>query len=42
MAIGVENAKPKIYLNLTSAKAEDVEFSSRILRVAKIVGEDER
>jgi hypothetical protein len=37
MAIGIKANKPKIYLNLASAKAEGSNFSSKFLRVVKIV-----
>ena len=42
MAVGLESTKPKIYLNLSSSKAEGVDFNARFLRVVKIVGEDRR
>ena len=39
MAVGLKDNKPKIYLNLTSAKLEGADFSAKFLRVAEIVGE---
>lgn len=38
MAVGLKNNKPKIYLNLSSAKSEGADFSAKFLRVAEIVG----
>ena len=37
MAVGLKDNKPKIYLNLTSAKLEGADFSDKFLRVAEIV-----
>ena len=37
MAVGLKDNKPKIYLNLTSAKREGADFSAKFLRVAEIV-----
>jgi hypothetical protein len=37
MAVGLKDNKPKIYLNLTSAKLEGADFSAKFLRVAEIV-----
>jgi hypothetical protein len=37
MAVGLKDNKPKIYLNLSSAKREGVDFSAKFLRVAEIV-----
>jgi hypothetical protein len=39
MAVGLKDNKPKIYLNLSSAKREGADFSAKFLRVAEIVGE---
>ena len=38
LGIGLENNKPKIYLNLKSSKAEGVDWNPAILKVAKTVG----
>ena len=40
MAVGLKENKPKIYLNLSSAKAEGADFSSKLLRVVEIVREN--
>ena len=37
LGIGVENNKPKIFLNLSSSKAEGVDWNPAILRVAQTV-----
>ena len=37
MAVGLKDNKPKIYLNLSSAKSEGADFSAKFLRVAEIV-----
>jgi len=37
MAVGLKDNKPKIYLNLSSAKREGADFSAKFLRVAEIV-----
>jgi hypothetical protein len=37
MAVGLKDKKPKLYLNLTSAKNEGADFSAKFLRVAEIV-----
>jgi hypothetical protein len=37
MAVGLKDSKPKIYLNLSSAKREGADFSAKFLRVAEIV-----
>jgi hypothetical protein len=37
MAVGLKNNKPKLYLNLSSAKQEGADFSAKFLRVAEIV-----
>jgi len=42
MAVGLKDNKPKIYLNLSSAKREGADFSAKFLRVAEIVDEDSR
>lgn len=42
MAVGIKGNKPKVYLNLSSAKAEGADFSAKFLRVVEIVGEDDR
>jgi len=42
MAIGLKANRPKIYLNLSSARAEGVDFSAKFLRVVEIVVEDDR
>ena len=39
MAVGYKQNNPKIYLNLSSAKAEGTDFNAKFLRVAYIVGE---
>jgi hypothetical protein len=39
MAVGLKDNKPKIYLNLSSAKRERADFSAKFLRVAEIVDE---
>ena len=39
LAVGLKENKPKIYLNLSSAKAEGSDFSARFLRIAEIVDE---
>ena len=41
MAVGLKDNKPKIYLNLTSAKLEGADFSAKFLRVAEIVETEE-
>ena len=40
MAMGLKENKPKIYLNLSSAKAEGADFSAKFLRVVEIVSEN--
>ena len=42
MAVGPKDNKPKIYLNLTSAKREGADFSAKFLRVAEIVDSEEK
>lgn len=42
MAVGLKDNKPKIYLNISSAKREGADFSAKFLRVAEIVDEDSR
>lgn len=42
MAVGLKDNKPKIYLNLTSAKREGADFSAKFLRVAEIVDSEEK
>ena len=37
MAVGLKDQKPKLYLNLNSAKQEGADFSAKFLRVAEIV-----
>ena len=37
MAVGLKDQKPKLYLNLNSAKTEGADFSAKFLRVAEIV-----
>ncbi|MDJ0841767.1 MAG: YfiR family protein [Acidobacteriota bacterium] len=37
LGIGLENSKPKVYLNLKSSKAEGVDWNPAILKVAKTV-----
>ena len=37
MSVGLKDKKPKIYLNLSSAKSEGADFSAKFLRVAEIV-----
>jgi hypothetical protein len=36
IAFGVQNDKPKIYINVTSLKLEDQNISSELLRIAKV------
>ena len=38
LGIGLEDSKPKVYLNLASSKAEGVDWNPAILKVAKKVG----
>ena len=40
MAVGYEDDNPKIYLNLSSAKAEGADFNAKFLRVANIIDEN--
>ena len=40
MAVGLKDNKPKIYLNLSSAKSEGADFSAKFLRVAEIVEQE--
>jgi len=40
MAVGLKEGKPKIYLNLSSSRAEGADFSAKLLRVAILVGEN--
>ena len=42
MAVGLENNKPRIYLNLPAALAEGADFSSKLLRVVTIINEVQR
>lgn len=42
MAVGLKDNKPKIYLNLSSAKREGADFSAKFLRVAEIVDSGEK
>jgi len=42
MAVGLKDNKPKIYLNLSSAKGEGADFSAKFLRVAEIVDSEEK
>jgi len=42
MAVGLKDNKPKIYLNLSSAKSEGADFSAKFLRVAEIVDSGEK
>ena len=37
LAVGLKENKPKIYLNLSSAKGEGCDFSAKFLRIAEIV-----
>jgi len=39
MAVGYKENNPKIYLNLSSAKAEGADFGAKFLRIANIVDE---
>jgi hypothetical protein len=39
MAVGYKENNPKVYLNLSSAKAEGADFGAKFLRVANIVDE---
>lgn len=36
IAFGVQNDKPRIYINVTSLKSEDQNISSELLRIAKV------
>jgi len=38
LGIGIENSKPRVYLNLKASKAEGVDWDPQILKVAKMVG----
>ena len=40
MAVGLKENKPKIFLNLSSAKDEGADFSAKFLRIAEIVDEE--
>ena len=42
LAVGLEDNKPRIYLNLPAAQAEGADFSSKLLRVVTIIGEVQR
>jgi hypothetical protein len=42
MAVALKDNKPKIYLNLSSAKREGADFSAKFLRVAEIVDSEEK
>jgi hypothetical protein len=42
MAVGLKDNKPKIYLNISSAKREGADFSAKFLRVAEIVDEESK
>jgi len=42
MAVGLKDNKPKIYLNLSSAKHEGADFSAKFLRIAEIVDEESK
>lgn len=42
IAVGLKENKPKIYINLSSAKAEGVDFSAKFLRITEIVGSNDR
>jgi len=37
MAVGIKSNKPKIYLNLFSARTEGADFSAKLLRVVEII-----
>ena len=37
IGVGIKENKPKIYINLTSAKSEGADFSAKFLRIAEIV-----
>ena len=37
IGVGIKENKPKIYINLTSAKEEGADFSAKFLRIAEIV-----
>jgi len=39
MSVGLKANKPKIYLNLSSAKVEGADFSAKFLRIVEIIGE---
>ena len=42
MAVGLKDNKPKIYLNLSSAKLEGADFNAKFLRVVEIVAEENK
>ena len=42
MSVGVLNKKPRIYLNLSSAKAEGADLGAQFLRITKIVESEDK
>ena len=40
VAVGLERGRPRILINLTAARAEGADFSSQLLQMATVVGED--
>ena len=42
IAVGLEDNKPRIYMNLPAAQAEGADFSSKLLRVVTIINEVQR
>jgi hypothetical protein len=42
MAVGYKEHTPKIYLNLSSAKAEGADFSAKFLRIVNMVGKNKK
>lgn len=42
IAVGLKDNKPKIYLNLSSAKREGADFSAKFLRIAEIVDKESK
>lgn len=42
MAVGIEATKPRIYLDLSSSRAEGANFSAKLLRVVKVLGKKDK
>lgn len=42
MAVGMESTKPRIYLNLSSSRAEGANFNAKLLRVVKVLGKNNK